>query len=241
MDYLAFREPFSAWTHFIWMLLAIPGTWLLWQRGRGDRPKQISLLIFGLGLVLCYGGSTLFHGIRVASRFIETFEAADHVGIFLLIAGSYTAVTFALLRGFWRWGSLILVWSFAATGIVLRLTATPIHPWVSTGLYLLMGWGAFLPYFQWARVLSHRALIPVALGGVFYSVGGLFDRLDLSIFSLTGHEGAHLWIMAGSLFHYGFILYVVAPFARDRSSVLPFSPSARAADALPSGLAPASR
>jgi hemolysin III len=237
MDFLSFREPFNAWTHCCGLIAAIPGAWLLWRRGRGDRPKQISLLVYGLSLMLCYGGSTLFHGIHTSSQNIVAFEALDHMGIFLLIAGSYTAVCFTLSRGAWKWCGLVLIWAFAATGITLRLAATPIHPWVSTGLYLLMGWGVLLPYFQWARVLSHRALIPVAVGGVFYSFGGLFDRLDLRVFNLTGHEGAHLWIMAGSLVHYWFILHWVAPFPR--ADALPKLPSEAAPEAepLPAGLA----
>jgi channel protein (hemolysin III family) len=68
VSWLHFREPVSSWTHFAGVLLALPATLLLWRAGRGDRLKQLSFLVFGLGLSTCYAGSTLYHGVRLPDR-----------------------------------------------------------------------------------------------------------------------------------------------------------------------------
>src|SRR5262249_34312448 len=73
MDWLEFREPFSAWSHAVWMLLFLPATLVLWRLTRGDRLKQLGLAVFGLSLTACYGGSTLYHGVRVQQEKIEWF------------------------------------------------------------------------------------------------------------------------------------------------------------------------
>src|SRR5438105_2654244 len=122
MGFPDFREPVSAWTHFLWMWLAIPGTVLLWRRSRGDRAKQWSLLVFGCGLIFCYLGSTLFHGVHPPEQ-VRRLCTLDHIGIYLLIAGSYTPAVVVLLGGWWKWIMLGMAWVLAGAGITLRLTA----------------------------------------------------------------------------------------------------------------------
>src|SRR6516162_2193123 len=114
MEWLHFREPVNTWTHLVWMLLAIPGTLLLWQRGRDDLPKQISFLIFGIGLIVCFGSSALYHGLDLPRNELQLFITLDHIGIYILIAATGTAMAFSLLRGAWKWGLLIGIWTAAA-------------------------------------------------------------------------------------------------------------------------------
>ena len=61
-----FREPFSAWSHGLWLLLSIPATLILWRRCGGDRAKQFSLTVFGLSLGRVLPGKhALYHGVRL--------------------------------------------------------------------------------------------------------------------------------------------------------------------------------
>jgi hemolysin III len=217
LSILDFREPVSAWTHCAWMLLALPGTLFLWRLSRGDRLKQISLSIFGISLVCCYGASTLYHSVRLPQADIALCETLDQIGIYILIAGSYTPVAFTMLQGRWKWGSLALIWLLAAVGIVLRSVCWEIPPWLYTGLYLAMGWGAVFCYFELARAISHRALVPLVLGGVFYSIGALVNLLKWPVlwpYVIGAHELFHMLVMAGSLTHFGFMVQWVVPFER---------------------------
>ena len=151
MDWLMVREPFSAWSHAMWLLLSLPATVLLWRLGRGDRLKQFGLLVFGLSLSCCFAGSVLYHSVRLPQPQLEWFEMLDFIGVYLLIAGTVTPVALVVLRGRWRWGILATVWLMGASGIGLRLAGVPLSRFVSTGIYLGMGWAVILSYLSWWR------------------------------------------------------------------------------------------
>jgi hemolysin III len=217
MPYLDFREPFSAWSHGLWLLLSVPATLVLWRRCCGDRAKRLSLLVFGLSLAACYLGSMLYHGVRLQPDGIDLFERLDHIGIHLLIAGSYTPVAWNLMRGRWRWTTLAAVWVTTMVGSSMLLMNYKLPLPLATSEYLALGWGALFCYFEIARVLSHRALRPLVVGGVLYSVGALLNLLHWPVLwpgVFGSHEMFHLWVMAGSGAHFWFMLTAVVPFAR---------------------------
>jgi hemolysin III len=223
-EWLNFREPVSAWTHFLWMLLAFPAIWLLWRRGRGDCLKRAALLVFGLGLVLCFGGSWLFHAVRLSDWTIDRFNTLDHIGIYVLIAGTATPIAMVILRGAWRVSLMLLIWLFAIVGIVLCLTPLRIPIEVSTVLYLIMGWLGCLTYFELAGRLSHAAVRPLWIGGVLYSVGAILNVVEWPTIVpgvFEAHEVFHLFVMGGSLCHYGFMFRVVAPYRRPVPAAVP--------------------
>jgi hemolysin III len=230
VDFLNPREPVNAWSHGLWLLLVLPGSWLLWRRSGGDRVKRLSLLIYGLSLVFCSAASTLFHGVQPARYRVATFALLDYLGIYFLIAGSYTAIAGNLLRGRWRRGVLALVWAWAVAGSLLHLAWTTLPLWLSTGLYLSMGWVSIFCYFEVARRLSHRVLFPVLVGGVLYSVGAVFNLLHRPVLwpgVFQAHELFHLFVVAGSLVHFWFVLTVVVPFA-DGPGIAPPPPQPQA-------------
>lgn len=224
MDWLHFREPVSAWTHGIWFLLAFPASMVLWKAGRGDRIKQISLLVFGLSLIVCFGGSLLYHALRLPPKIIESwFAKADSIGIYLLIAGSITPVAVVVLQGASQTITLLWIWLMVIGGSILRLSPIHVPAAVSTGLYLAMGWAIILSYFQLKQNLPPRALRLAVFGGLLYSVGALFNLLHWPVLwpgVFSAHELLHLFVMAGSLVHFWFMVKVVAPMNRSVASCL---------------------
>jgi hemolysin III len=196
-------------------MLALPGTLVLLRRADSEPGKRLSLLVYGLSLIFCYAASTLYHGLRLPAERLVAFARLDSVGIFALIAGSYTPLAWNLMRGRWRAWTLIAVWGTAVTAIALIACGRRFSPAVGTGVYLGMGWGVVMCYAQIVRVVPHRALLPVILGGLFYSVGAVLNLLGWpalwpGVFGV--HDLFHLFVIAGSLAHYWFILRVVEPF-----------------------------
>ncbi|MBV9123707.1 MAG: hemolysin III family protein, partial [Planctomycetes bacterium] len=207
MHWLQFREPVSAWTHALWSFLAVPACLLLWHQARGRRLKQFGFLVFGLSLILCYGASAAYHAVLLPEDQIEWFCRLDHVGIYLLIAGTITPAALILLPGWWRWGILGLTWSQGVIGIGLCLAAVPLPPLVATSMYLIMGWGFLVGYFAAARVLTPQALRLAWIGGLIYTVGAAihlseWPALYPGVFA--AHEVFHLFVMAGSAVHFWF-------------------------------------
>jgi hemolysin III len=209
-----FREPASAWTHLFGLTLALPGAWLLWKRGAGDLGRRISLLVYGISLVACYGASTLYHGVRLPADQLGPFLRLDSEGIYFLIAGSYTPLAWNLMRGRWRVGTLMAVWGTAGTAIAVLASGRRFSPVMGTCLYLAMGWGVVVCYAKVAQVVSHRAMRPLVVGGLAYSVGAVLNllswpRLWPGVFGT--HALFHLFVIAGSFAHFWFILKVVVP------------------------------
>src|SRR5262249_7166218 len=141
----------------------------------------------------------------------------DHVGIYLLIAGTVTPPAAILLHGRWRQGTLFGAWCLAGLGIGLQL-AWPTSPaWVYTLIYLSMGWGLCLGYFEMARVLPTGGMRPIWLGGLLYSIGALINMADwpnLAPGILGAHELWHVFAIMGSFCHFWFMVRWVAPFER---------------------------
>jgi hemolysin III len=207
------RQPVSSLTHASWFLLAIPVTLLLVRQARGDRVKQIGLLIYGICLTFCYAGSALWHA------FPETplLATLDYAGIFALIAGTTTPILLVVLRGGWRWTSLLAIWIVAACGIILSNFHEEVPVRIFTILYLGMGWGMCFSYFQLTRILPHRQMFLVLLGGLFYSIGAVLNWATWPVLligppGIGPHEVFHLFVMAGSLTHVVFMAKVLLPF-----------------------------
>ena len=222
MEWFDFRQPVSAWSHASWWFLSIPTTLLLCRLARGNLLKQIGFVIFGVCLVFCYGSSTLWHALQLPENERQVFAILDYAGIFALIAGTTTPILLVVLRGPWRIGSVAVTWLMAAGGVTVSLFQEDVSSRVFTLVYLTMGWGMCFSYFQLTRVLRHRQMILVLLGGLFYSMGAVLNLAKWPVL-LAGwvgpHEVFHVFVMAGTVSHFLFMVKVLLPF-RHRSLVL---------------------
>ena len=182
------------------------------------------------------------------------FARLDYIGIYLLIAGTVTPVALVVLRGKSRAGTLLGVWLLAATGVTLRVIPWELPRGFSNGLYLGMGWGVLICYWELARVLSQRALRLAVAGGIFYSVGAVLNWVRWPVLwpdVFSTHELFHLFVMAGTACHFFLMVKVIVPYERPvlaetipaAANVAP--PADRAADRAPvsasTGLTPAGR
>lgn len=200
----------SAWTHMAGLFLSLPASvWLVRQAGKQIN-KKVGFGLFGLGLFVCYLGSTLWHTFH-----LETFARLDYIGIFLLIAGTTTGVVLGVFRGRWRWGMLSYVWTMAVLGIALAASPVRIPNLIYTAFYLAMGWMMCICYFELVRILGHRKLVLLLAGAIFYSLGAVINTSRWPSFwpqIFEAHELFHLFVMAGSLAHFFFMAHVVSPF-----------------------------
>jgi hemolysin III len=232
MTWLHFREPVSAWTHFAWLVLSLPATLVLLWLARGCWLKRAGLTVFGLTWATCFGASWLYHAVPKAIE--GPFHVADHVAIYLFIAGTVTPIALVVLHGRYRASLLVAIWIMAATGVIMRLT---VEPDVSraTLFYLAMGWLGMLTYFELARKLSHAKMWAMWAGGGFYTVGAVINTLHWPAFApgvFGSHELFHLFVMAGTAFHFWFML-TVATFPTSRPLA---SPEPAEAERMPAGV-----
>ena len=211
------KDPGSAITHFIGMLIAIfAAVPLLLKAAREpSRIYIISIAIYAASLILLYAASTTYHTFDKSKKMNTILKKIDHMMISVLIAGSYTPICLLVLKG--RTGIILLsiVWSFAIIGILIKAFWVYCPKWVSSILYIGMGWTCVLAFTQLLNALSPAAFGWLLAGGIIYTVGGIIYALKLPIFNnkhkyFGSHEIFHLFVMAGSACHfivmYAFVL-----------------------------------
>jgi hemolysin III len=214
------REPVSALTHGFGCLLAVVGTVVLWRRARRGPGPRTSFHVFGVCLIACYGLSSRYHGAIAAEERVLELRRFDHIGIYLLIAGTYTPIACGLLEGRWRRLTLVVPWSAAAIGAGVLLVRGLLPTWASTSIYLALGWGAVLICLELVRRHPHRWIAPILYGGSFYSVGAvinLFKWPEPWPGTFGAHELFHVFVMSGSFCHYLFMLRVADRAAAPRA------------------------
>jgi len=170
---------------------------------RGDAWRIVSFSIYGATLILLYLSSTLYHSF-VNPKIKNVFRILDHSAIYLLIAGTYTPVTFTLMRGAWGWTLFGLAWAMAIGGIIItallldKLKALLVLSYVIMGLLVVI---AIKPIFQ---MVPRGMIIWLFIGGAFYLLGIIFylwKRLPYH------HPIWHVFVLGGSISHFLGILF----------------------------------
>jgi hemolysin III len=210
------REPINGLTHLAGGLLASVGLGVLLataaSAGRVD--QLVAFGVFGLSLIALYTASTLYHLLPLSPDGIARLRRVDHMMIFVLIAGTYTPFCLLALDSGWRAGLLILIWSLALCGILLKLLWMGASRWLSVALYLGMGWVALIAAPALFRSVPTGGMAWVLGGGLVYSAGALvygLRRPNLLPGVFGYHEVWHLFVMAGSTCHFWAVLHYVAP------------------------------
>ena len=172
----------------------------------GSPANIVGASVFAATVVLLYLASTLYHALT-HHKAKAVFRVFDHGAIFLLIAGTYTPFSLGVLHGAWGWTLLAVVWSLAIVGIVLKVVGGAEHPWVSTGLYLGMGWLCVVAVRPiWLHV-PPTGLAWLAAGGLAYTAGVAFFAAERMRYS---HFVWHLFVLAGTACHFCAVLWYAA-------------------------------
>ena len=203
------KEPGSAITHFIGMLMAIFAAVPLLIKAAHEpgRIYIISLAIYAASLILLYAASTTYHTFDISAKVNTILKKIDHMMISVLIAGSYTPVCLIVLKG--RTGIILLsiVWAIAIAGILIKAFWVYCPKWISSVLYIGMGWTCVLAFTQILNNMSPAAFGWLLAGGIIYTVGGVIYALKLPLFNnkhknFGSHEIFHLFVMGGSACHF---------------------------------------
>ena len=213
-DMKKIKDPGSAITHFIGMMMAIfAGVPLLIKAAR--EPSGIyllSALIYIVSMILLYAASTMYHTFDISKKINQRLKKFDHMMISVLIAGTYTPICLIVLDKPLGYFLLALVWSFALIGILIKAFWVNCPKWFSSVLYIGMGWTCVLAFTQLLDALSVAAFGWLLAGGVIYTIGGVIYALKLPIFNsrhknFGSHEIFHLFVMGGSVCHF-VVMYV---------------------------------
>ncbi len=163
----------------------------------------VGAAVFAATMVLLYFTSTLYHALP-PGRAKRVFLKLDHGAIYLFIAGSYTPFALGVMGGAWGWTLFGLVWAMAVMGIALKAFDRLSHPWLSTGLYLAMGWLVLIAAVPLVERVPSAGLALLVAGGLAYTVGVVFFMLDSRL--RYAHAVWHAFVATGTGLHYFAVL-----------------------------------
>lgn len=212
------RDPFSGLSHLVGVVLAIIALILLVYNAACYTKIRhvVSFAIFGASLILLYTASALYHLLPLSQKGVRVFRRIDHMMIFVLIAGTYTPICLIPLRGAWGYSLLIGVWVMAVIGILFKIFKMEAQRWLSTLLYVVMGWLIAIALWPLAKTISLEGVAWMVLGGFSYTIGAIFYGAKWPPNIIPGwlgfHEIFHLFILAGSFCHFWlmmkYIMYI---------------------------------
>ncbi len=160
--------------------------------------KVVSFSIYGATMIALFMASTLYHAFP-QPKVKKFFHILDHSSIFLLIAGTYTPITIGTMRGGWGWTMFGIIWGLTLVGICLKIFAMSKLKWVSTIVYLAMGWLIIIAIKPLMSVVSKTVLMWMAIGGLCYSLGVIFYIAK----KLPYHHAIwHLFVLGGAISHF---------------------------------------
>jgi len=195
------EEVANAVTHGLGCLLAVAALPILvWQANRlGGAADVVAASIFAATAIVLYGTSMLYHALPAGAA-KRWFNRLDHAAIYLLIAGSYTPFTLGVLSGPWGWTLFGIVWGAAALGVSVKLLNRLRHPWLSTGLYVAMGWVAVVAAGPLIERMPAAGLAWLVAGGLSYTLGAVVFLLDNKV--RYAHAVWHLFVLGGTVCHF---------------------------------------
>jgi hemolysin III len=164
---------------------------------RGTTFQLVACSVYGASLVLLFLCSTLYHALT-NGRAKRLFRVLDHASIYVLIAGTYTPFTLVTLRGVWGWSLFGVIWALAVAGIIFKCFTTGRWHFLSTTIYILMGWIVVVAIQPLLRALEWQGLLWLLAGGLFYTGGVVFFAWRRKY----AHTIWHLFVLAGSGCHF---------------------------------------
>ena len=171
---------------------------------QGRPGLTLSLLVYSCGLLAMLICSALYNGGEQGRGLLRQL---DHVDIFAMIAGTYTAVLVVKLDGAWSRWLLVYVWSVAGLGGAMKLIWPYRFERLSVALYLFLGWTILVAIVPIFVSVSVPAIILLAVGGLLYSVGVLFHLWERLPYQ---QPIWHVFVLAGATCHYFAVLGEIA-------------------------------
>jgi hemolysin III len=207
-SYTRKEEVVNAITHGLGAALSIAGLVLLivFASLKGNAWHVVSFTIYGSTMVILYLSSTLVHSFP-DGKVKDILDIFDHSSIYLFIAGTYTPYLLTVVKGSLGWTLFGIVWGIAIAGVIFKAYFVKRFLFLSTFIYILMGWLIIFAWKPLVVALPYNGLVLLVIGGVLYTIGTIFYVWRGFPYH---HAVWHLFVIAGSICHYfSILLYII--------------------------------
>jgi hemolysin III len=195
------REPINGLTHLFGAILSFIGLLAMVIKASTTADSTltiISVIIFGISMTLLYAASATYHLVVAKAHVIAFLRRLDHSMIFVLIAGTYTPLCLISLNGMTGWVLFTIISAIAVAGVSFKLIWFHAPRWLSTALYIAMGWIVVFFSSSLAPVLGTNGMALLIIGGLIYTVGAFIYWLKPKFMEFKHfgfHEIFHIFIL----------------------------------------------
>jgi hemolysin III len=210
------REPINGLTHLAGAILSFAALLAMVIKASltgGSTIAITAVMIFGISMILLYSASATYHMVVAKDHVIAFLRRLDHSMIFVLIAGSYTPFCLISLNGVTGWVMFAIVTFVAVCGVAFKMIWFNCPRWLSTALYIVMGWMVVSVVSPLSASLSGMGVFLLIVGGVLYTIGGVIYAVKPKFLKskyMGFHEIFHIFILLGTLCHFlSVFLYVL--------------------------------
>jgi channel protein (hemolysin III family) len=212
-----FFEPIASLSHLAAAAVGIVGAIPLVRHGRGCRVRFASVLVYAISVVAMLTISGTYHSLQGGSSARHTWRRLDYSVIWLLIAGTFTAIHGVMHKGRWRSWMLVAIWTLATACCFLQAFRFELFSGpAGLLLYLGLGWVGIVSIIKVGRQLGFLTVWPMWAAGLVYSAGAILEanKLPTLVAGWIGpHEVFHLAVLTGIALHWTFIRQVVTVHA----------------------------
>jgi channel protein (hemolysin III family) len=220
LNMLGFEDPIASWTHLVGALAVVVLLIWLFREGGVGRKYPLPIIIYGLSCIFLLTMSGVYHLLprETAPRYV--LRILDHAAIFILIAGTITAVHLMFFSGFMKWGIISIALLIAFIGIILSslfLKGTP--DYVTHIIYIVFGWLGLVSIIGLYKLWKTVAIRYLIYGGLAYTLGAVIDLLGFPVIIsgvLGVHEIFHFAVLLGVYYHWIFLLKAIPIIERTK-------------------------
>lgn len=205
-------EKISFYSHFIGFIAAILGTGILLYLSKDSESKILISLIYGASVAFLFLTSSLYHAFKKSEGEISFWRKLDHFAIFVMIAGTYTPISYMYLPSYWKWSIITLQWALVLGGFFFKFFYLNAPRHLYTIIYLLMGWIGIIPIKYFLMSMPSAGIVLLIAGGLSFTIGAIFymsKKPNIKI-GFGFHEIFHLFILLGAFFHYSLVYITIA-------------------------------
>lgn len=202
------REPINALTHLSGAILSFFALLAMVIKASITTESALTIfavIMFGISMILLYSASATYHTVIAKDKVIAYLRKIDHSMIFILIAGTYTPFCLISLNGVTGWVLFSIITFVALCGVLFKMIWFNCPRWLSTIIYIVMGWMVIFVAPPLSEALSSTGLFLLVLGGIFYTIGGIIYGAKPKFLKseyMGFHEIFHIFIMLGSTAHF---------------------------------------
>ena len=206
---IMYKEYFSYISHLVGAIIALAGGVILAVWSRHSDGLLVVSLVYGVSVTLLFSFSAIYHAKKRADDENSLWRKLDHFAIFIMIAGTYTPLSYFHLSGGWRWGMIIAQWSLVVLGFFFKFFYLKAPRYVSTLIYIAMGWMSMLVIGKLVQDMTGFQIVGLFLGGVFFTIGAVIYILKKPnpLPEKVGFHGVfHVFILLGGIAHFTTVL-----------------------------------